>query len=427
MESVIVAQGKTQRDPSSTLWWSNRPLQRPADLCKCKITLEIHSAMDEPREKLDVGILTTPLSAAGIPPLSEIIDVICPDAGDVYLITGGKAYARFKNDKRVRICEFREYWSTDATGNLAQRIFRYSKMQIEAARLLAQVGKRVDVWVFFIGAECLPLAGLVAKALGRTLLIALAASVCAISDATSSFPRVIAILQKANLRFSDRIILYADLVEEWNLEPYSNKVLIADHHFLPLDEFSFKNDLQKRAPIVGYVGRLSAEKGILNFVEALPKTLEKRPDVRVQIIGDGTLEDEIRALVDREHLCGKVTLEGWVPHAEIPSYLAKMKLLVLPSYTEGLPGVVLEAMACGTPVLATPVGAVPCVIKDKETGFLIRDNSPEGIAEDISKSLSYPHLRETVRNARIVIERDFCYECAAEAWERALSVSTAKL
>jgi glycosyltransferase involved in cell wall biosynthesis len=393
---------------------------------QAKSSAEIYSAMDEQREKLDVGILTSPLGAAGIPPLSNVIDAICPYAGDVYLITGAKAYDRFKKDKRVRICEFREYWSTEPSGNLAQRMYRYGKMQIEAARLLAKVGKRVDVWVFFIGAECLPLAGLAAKALGRILLTALAASACDISAATSSFPRVIAILQKATLRFSDRIILYADLVEEWNLEPYSNKVLIADHHFLPLDEFSFKNDLQERAPVVGYIGRFSAEKGILNFVEALPKTLEKRPDVRVQIIGDGPLEDEIRALVDREHLRGKVTLEGWIPHAELPSYLAKMKLLVLPSYTEGLPGVVLEAMACGTPVLATPVGAVPCVIKDKETGFLIRDNSPEGIAKDISESLSYPHLRETVRKARIVIERDFRYECAAEAWARALSVSTGR-
>jgi glycosyltransferase involved in cell wall biosynthesis len=84
-------------------------------------------------------------------------------------------------------------------------------------------------------------------------------------------------------------------------------------------------------------------------------------------------------------------------------------------------------MACGTPVLATPVGAVPDVIKDKETGFLLRDNSPESIAEGISKSLSYPLLRDTVRNARAVVERDFRYERAVETWARALSVRKGKL
>jgi glycosyltransferase involved in cell wall biosynthesis len=385
-------------------------------------TVEIYKIMDANREKLDVGIFTAPLAAAGIPPLSSLIDVICPNAGDVYLITGKKGYDRFKNDKRVQICEFREYSSTAPRGHLVQRIFRYSKMQIQAARLLAKVGRRVDVWVFFIGADCLPLAGLVAKALGRILLIALPGSACDISAATASFPAVIGILQKANFRFSDRIILYVDLVEEWNLEPYSKKVVVADRHFLNFDEFSFKNDLQERAPVVGYIGRLDAEKGVLNFVKALPKTLTQRPDLRALIIGEGNLEDEIRSMLDGEPLRSKVTFKAWVPHAEIPSYLAKLKLLVLPSYTEGLPNVVLEAMACGTPVLATPVGAVPHVIMDKETGFLIRDNSPEGIAGAIGESLSYPGLQEVVKNARIVVERDFRYERAVKAWARALSV-----
>jgi len=384
--------------------------------------VKIHKTMDKNSEKLRVGILTAPLAAAGIPPLSNLIDVICPNAGDIYLITGKMGYNRFKNDKRVRICEFRERWSTEPRGHLGQRIFRYGKMQMQAARLLAKVGKRVDVWVFFIGADCLPLAGLAAKALGRILLIALSGSACDISAATSSFPRVIAILQKANLRFSDQIILYTDLVEEWNLEPYSKKVAIADRHFLNFDKFSFKNDLQERAPLVGYIGRLSAEKGVLNFVEALPKTLKKRPDLTVLIIGEGELEDEIRMLLDRDPLRSKVTFKAWVPHTEISSYLAKLKLLVLPSHTEGLPNVVLEAMACGTPVLATPVGAVPHIIKDKETGFLIRDNSPEGIAEDIVAILSYPRLRETARDARTLVERDFRYERAVDSWRHVLSV-----
>jgi glycosyltransferase involved in cell wall biosynthesis len=385
-------------------------------------TVEIYTTMDANREKLNVGVLTAPLAAAGITPLSSLIDVICPNASDIYLITGKKGYDRFKNDKRLRICEFREYISAEPRGHLAQRILRYTKMQIQAARLLAKVGRRVDVWVFFIGADCLPLAGLAAKALGRILLIALPGSACDISAATASFPRVIAVLQKANFRFSDRIILYADLAEEWNLQLYSKKVVVADRHFLNFDEFSFKNDVQERVPVVGYIGRLDAEKGVLNFVKALPKTLEKRPDLRAIIIGEGNLEDEIRSMLDREPLRSKVTFKAWIPHAEIPSYLAKLKLLVLPSYTEGLPNVVLEAMACGTPVLATPVGAVPHVIKDKETGFLIRDNSPEGIAEAIDESLSYPRLKETVRDARRVVERDFRYERAVEAWARALSV-----
>jgi glycosyltransferase involved in cell wall biosynthesis len=93
-----------------------------------------------------------------------------------------------------------------------------------------------------------------------------------------------------------------------------------------------------------------------------------------------------------------------------------MKLLVLPSYTEGLPNIVFEAMACGTPVLATPVGAVPHIIKEKETGFLLQDNSAPSIAHGIVETLGYPGLKKNVANARLMVENEFRYESAVKSW-----------
>ena len=80
----------------------------------------------------------------------------------------------------------------------------------------------------------------------------------------------------------------------------------------------------------------------------------------------------------------------------------------------------LEAMACGTPVLATPVGAIPDVIKDKETGFLLRDNSPACVAEGIVQALDYPHLEQLATNARNLVENRFRYEYAVKSWARVL-------
>ena len=77
------------------------------------------------------------------------------------------------------------------------------------------------------------------------------------------------------------------------------------------------------------------------------------------------------------HVNKNVTLVGWISHDELPSYLNMLKLLVVPSYTEGLPNIVIEAMSCGTPVLATPVGGVPDLIEDGITGFILEDNFPE--------------------------------------------------
>ena len=83
-----------------------------------------------------------------------------------------------------------------------------------------------------------------------------------------------------------------------------------------------------------------------------------------------------------------------------------MKLLVMPSYYEGLPATVLEAMACGTPVLATGVGAIPDIVKEGETGFIIGDLSPERLADDIVRALGHPELPLISRNGAALIDRE---------------------
>ena len=110
----------------------------------------------------------------------------------------------------------------------------------------------------------------------------------------------------------------------------------------------------------------------------------------------------------------------WVPHDKLPDYLNELKLVVLPSYTEGLPNLMLEAMACGTPVLATPVGAIPDMITDGETGFIMEDNSPACIAENVMRALEHPDLERIVENARALVEREFTYETAVERYRRIL-------
>ena len=133
--------------------------------------------------------------------------------------------------------------------------------------------------------------------------------------------------------------------------------------------------------------------------------------------GDGWLLPDIEAALRDNNLYTKVRITGrWIPHEELPAYLKELKLLVLPSYTEGLPNVVLEAMACGTPVLAASVGAVADLIQDGGTGFILGDNSPGSTARSVIRALNHPNLDAVVRNAHAIIEKKYTYEAAVERY-----------
>ena len=222
---------------------------------------------------------------------------------------------------------------------------------------------------------------------------------------------------KINCYLTNKIILYSpNLIKEWNLEKYRHKIFIAHEHFLDFDKFKIEKPVDERDNLVGYVGRLGGEKGILNFLEAIPDVLEARNEVAFLIGGDGQLRPQVEECTGK--LDGKVKFVGWIPHDELPRYLNELRLLVIPSYTETGPYIAFEAMACGTPVLGTPVGLMSDMINDGETGFIMENNSPECIAENIIRALNHPNLEQIAQNARELVEREFTFEKAVEGYRK---------
>jgi glycosyltransferase involved in cell wall biosynthesis len=306
-------------------------------------------------------------------------------------------------------------------------------VHLQMLRVVATLSNEIDVLIFFLGGIefAIPLA------FAKCLNIKCFAILTNVPDAkrmqavqASEAPQpfgeltrlsILALLERLTCYFADKLIVYDEsLVDQCGLRKFRKKITIAHRHFIDFDTYRFEDDVEQRDNLVTYIGRLHEEKGVLNLVKAIPKILEKRGDVKFVLVGDGHLEDEIRRFVDTHALHRSVTLTGWVPHRELPKYLTASKLQVLPSYNEGLPHVMLEAMACGTPVLATPVGAVPQVIKDKETGFLIHDNAPSSLAERIVEVLAYPHLRRIASNARTLVQSEFQYESVLKTWRNVI-------
>jgi teichuronic acid biosynthesis glycosyltransferase TuaC len=120
-----------------------------------------------------------------------------------------------------------------------------------------------------------------------------------------------------------------------------------------------------------YVGGLVEVKGIQELATAAESLLGKHARFRLVCVGDGPSRDRLLSLRDRVGRAGAVTLPGRVAPREVPLYLQGSDFLVLPSYSEGMPQAVLEAMNCGLAVVATHVGGVPEAVIDGETGLLV--------------------------------------------------------
>lgn len=133
-----------------------------------------------------------------------------------------------------------------------------------------------------------------------------------------------------------------------------------------------------------YVGRLTPVKGLSCLLEALKILQKRRINIYLTIVGEGT--EKQRLLTEELEVTSFVDFKGYVPFGEeLFRLYRESDIFVLPSLSEGLPKVLLEAMAFGLPIVATNVGGIPDVIKHQKTGILVPPKSPEKIAQAIEK------------------------------------------
>jgi glycosyltransferase involved in cell wall biosynthesis len=137
--------------------------------------------------------------------------------------------------------------------------------------------------------------------------------------------------------------------------------------------------------IIATAGRLSPEKGHRYLIEAMSSILAGRKNIILLIFGDGPRRDELTRLARKLGCSGSIYFVGFVP--DFSQLLEQIDLFVLPSLSEGLPNVVLEALAAGKPVVGTAVGGVPELIANGETGLLVPPRDSGQLAQAITKLL----------------------------------------
>jgi glycosyltransferase involved in cell wall biosynthesis len=144
--------------------------------------------------------------------------------------------------------------------------------------------------------------------------------------------------------------------------------------------------IEDNAELVLFVGRLDTAKGIEELLEAFASLVSRRPNLRLAFVGDGPGTGYLRSKAKHLALGDRITLKGACSSPEVAQWLAAANVLALPSYNEGYPNVVIEALSCGRPVIATNVGGILELVNE-ESGILIAPRDSRALANAIEKTM----------------------------------------
>lgn len=240
--------------------------------------------------------------------------------------------------------------------------------------------------------------------------------------------------EKQVIRRADRIIVatVAELTQlRFLYKANGNMVVIPPgvdvSHFYPIpgDEAKMYVGLKPEDRMVLFVGRIEPLKGVDTLIQAMSglQLKEKNKPVHLAIIGGdpSASPEEMSAEMARlQKLCDDlavgqtVVFLGKRDQDKLPYYYSAAQLVVMPSHYESFGMVALEAMACGTPVIASEVGGLAYLVRDGETGFTIPDQEPEELCDKISWLLNDHELHETMSARAVEYAQDYAWEKIAK-------------
>lgn len=198
-----------------------------------------------------------------------------------------------------------------------------------------------------------------------------------------------------------------------------------------VDTKRFRADPRSRLPAektVLFVGRLAEKKGLEYLIKAFPEVLSRHRDACLQVVGDGPLRDDLERLASHLGLGDQVQFVGRQPSSDVPGWYSRCRVFLLPSVVarsgdmEGLPVVLLEAMAAGRPVVATSVGGIPEVVIHRRTGLLVEPESHTALARAINELLDSQAAAEKMGEvARRWVRRKFDWRQVGQRYANLLT------
>lgn len=369
-----------------------------------------------------VCVVTHPLSSSGENATRTLLDIVST-LEPVSLVTIDLPSDSVIRDEHKVI----ELTHASVGNSISVAAARFILNQLRMGRVLASRDEDV---VLFFGATAYLIPVLIAQLAGKTVAIEPRGDVpltlklawrqrvpAPIADTLATAVRL---LERASFAAADGVITYTpNMAQQLDLNPDDPTVYPHGARYVDVEMFRPRTPFDERPETIGFIGRIDEEKGIRNLAEVA----RRLPDgYTFRFIGSGDLEGWLRDELADEIASGDVKITGWVDHDDIPAELDELRLLVMPSKpTEGLPTTILEALASGTPVYATPVAGVVDVVREGETGFLMEQTDPESIVDDLKRILSNDDLNKIGANGRKMVESEYSFDAAVERYREILT------
>jgi glycosyltransferase involved in cell wall biosynthesis len=219
-------------------------------------------------------------------------------------------------------------------------------------------------------------------------------------------------LSRLTFRRADHLIAVSTAIRRQLVEQFgvpAEKVSYVANAVRPFADEAPAPALPEGGPLIGRVARLQPEKGIDVFLRAAAAVAARVPAARFLVVGDGPLRDELPALAAELGIADRVRFLGHRPDAR--AIIARLDVLAVSSITDGSPLVNLEAMAAGTPIVASACGGIPDQIRDGRDGLLVAPGDAAALARGLLRLVEEPELaRRLGAAARRRAEMRFSYE-----------------
>ncbi len=230
----------------------------------------------------------------------------------------------------------------------------------------------------------------------------------ALQNASALTTNTSELARKAQAFVDREVIVIPNGVDAGHFKPMERNGTLAEA--LGIDEGTKRKE--ERSAVIGFAGELREKKGLHTLLSGYAQVAKARPACLL-IVGDLRAGDDKQAfeLFQSAHPDAKMVLTGFVPHNDLPAYYSLIDVFVHPSLRDGLPNALLEAMACGKPVVVTPVGGMAEVVEDHTNGLVVPAGDADALRLAVETLLDDASLRENLAaNARREVVEHFPVE-----------------